>query len=171
MRVINKDGFTYLENCNSQFDVIIADFPDPRTINLGRLYSKEFYWLCLRSLNLDGVFITQAGSPYYAEKAFKCIEYTMQAAGFNTLPLHNQVLTLGEWGWIIGVKDHKRSLKSELQSQEINVPTEWLTDEALTLISSFGEEVFSSDRRKIDINRLNDPVLFKYYLDGRWDIY
>jgi hypothetical protein len=28
----------------------------------------------------------------------------MVSAGFKTLPLHNQVMTLGEWGWIIGSK-------------------------------------------------------------------
>ena len=60
--------------------------------------------MCWHHLRPNGVIVTQAGSPYYATKAFYCIEKTMQSAGFNTIPLRNQVLTLGEWGWVMGYK-------------------------------------------------------------------
>ena len=170
VQVINQDGFTFLESNKNEFDVIIADFPDPRTVDLGRLYSREFYWLCHQSLNAEGLMVTQAGSPYYAEKAYKCINETMKAAGFNTLKLHNQVLTLGEWGWIIGsVK--QRPLKEELQEEEIPVPTQWLNQSALTMISSFGKTVFKGPIGEVRINRLHDPVLYRYYNAGKWDLY
>ena len=151
--------------------MVIADFPDPRTVDLGRLYSREFYVLVHQVLNESGIMITQAGSPYYAPQAFDCIDLTIQSAGFNTLKLHNQVLSLGEWGWVMGSKQ-KRELKNELQSASLGVlPTQWLTDGALTRISSFGEEVFESSYPSISINRLHDPVLYHYYLNGRWDLY
>ena len=169
--VINQDGFQFLAETQVRFDVVIADFPDPRTVDLGRLYSREFYGLVHQVLNEKGMMITQAGSPYYARQAFDCIDLTIQSAGFNTLKLHNQVLSLGEWGWVMGSKQ-ERDLKNELQSASLGtLPTQWLTDAALTRISSFGSEVFEADYTSIAINRLHDPVLYHYYLDGRWDLY
>jgi spermidine synthase len=96
--IINEDGYTYLENNEQFFDVIIIDLPDPKTIELGRLYSYEFYKLCFKSLRVNGLIITQAGSPYFGARAFKCIDKTMEEAGFTTVPLHNQVITLGNGG-------------------------------------------------------------------------
>ena len=172
VEVINQDGFTYLEDIGERYDIIIADFPDPRTVDLGRLYSFEFYLLCHRALTDDGILITQAGSPYYAEQAFQCIEKTIAAAGFSTLPLHNQVITLGEWGWVIGSKNSGTDLKAELQGKTLSgIETQWLTDEALTLISSFGKQVFDRDFEEPRVNRLHDPVLYRYYLNGKWDVY
>ena len=172
VEVINQDGFTYLEKVKNSFDVIIADFPDPRTVDLGRLYSREFYWLCNRALVENGNMVTQAGSPYYAQQAFECIEKTMQAAGFSTLLLHNQVPSLGEWGWVLGAKQGSNSLKHDLQKVDLgNLKTKWLTNDALTLISSFGKQVLPKNYQEVKINKINQPVLYKYYLAGRWDIY
>ena len=171
VEVINQDGFTFLEEAEG-YDVIIADFPDPRTVDLGRLYTREFYWLCHQALARDGLMITQAGSPYYASQAFKCIDKTMQTAGFSTTPLHNQVLTLGEWGWIIGSRDPVDGLRSALQGLDLDgLETQWLTKEALTMISSFGKEIFPTSDPEVKVNRLHDPVLYRYYLKGRWDVY
>ena len=74
--VINQDGFQFLAETQVRFDVVIADFPDPRTVDLGRLYSREFYGLVHQVLNERGMMITQAGSPYYARQAFDCIDLT-----------------------------------------------------------------------------------------------
>ena len=172
VEIINQDGFAYLEGINDYYDVIIADFPDPRTVDLGRLYTREFYWLCNRSMTKNGMLVTQAGSPYYAERAYECIDKTIRAAGFTTLLLHNQVPSLGEWGWIMGSKDHRVDLRTKLRKIDLgNVETQWLTNEALTLISSYGKEVFPKSYEEIAINKLHDPVLYKYYLEGRWDVY
>jgi len=172
VKVINQDGFTFLEERTNLYDIIIADFPDPRTVDLGRLYSKEFYWLCRKALKNDGLLITQAGSPYYAREAFECIVKTIGSAGFQTLPIHNHVLTLGAWGWVIGSKED-RSLKEELKRASVDqVETQWLTNEALTGLVSFGKTVFrSSVEEEVKVNQIHSPVLYKYYLKGRWDLY
>ncbi|NQZ75803.1 MAG: polyamine aminopropyltransferase [Ekhidna sp.] len=171
VEVINQDGFTFLEGVKEPYDLIIADFPDPRTVDLGRLYSKEFYWLCRKALNPEGLMITQAGSPYYAKEAFECIDKTMASAGFHTLQLHNHVLTLGEWGWVIGSK-LDRDLKEDLKEISIeDLETKWLTNEALTGLVSFGKQVFKSSETVVDVNQIHSPVLYKYYLKGRWDLY
>ena len=171
VQVINEDGFTYLEEEKGVFDIIIADFPDPRTVDLGRLYSKEFYWLCYHALKKNGLMVTQAGSPYYAKEAFDCINQTIASAGFKTLPLHNHVLTLGEWGWVIGSKS-EQDLKATLHNVSLEgLETQWLTSEALVGLTSFGKNVFRETAKPVRINQIHSPVLYKYYLGGRWDLY
>ncbi|MFY0626045.1 MAG: polyamine aminopropyltransferase [Reichenbachiella sp.] len=173
LTILNEDGFNFLESNKEYFDAIIVDLPDPKSIELGRLYSFEFYKLCHNRLRKNGVLITQAGSPYYAADAFKCIDKTMAEAGFATAPLHNQVVTLGEWGWILGAKNfEKENLKKSLQSLSFSdIQTRWINQEAMTLVTSFGKEVFGQDSASIGINRIHNPVLYKYYLNGKWDLY
>ena len=171
--IINADGYTWMENQKQFFDAIIIDLPDPKTVELGRLYSYEFYKLCYNRLRPHGIITTQAGSPYYAARAFNCIDDTMAEAGFTTAPLHNQVVTLGEWGWVLGAKEaEKEQLKTALQTLKFEgIATEWINHEAMTLITSFGKKVFPDDDKPVEVNRIHNPVLYKYYLDGKWDLY
>jgi spermidine synthase len=175
LEIFNKDAYIHLEQNNSDFyDIIIADLPDPRSIELGRLYSHEFYALCRRKLRPNGLIITQAGSPYFATKAYNCINKTIQSVGFKTVRLHNQVLSMGEWGWIIGAKSkdiNAPQLKDKLQKIDFkNIETKWINTEAMQLMTSFGKE-FYKPTDSLEINKIHNPVLYQYYLDGNWDLY
>jgi spermidine synthase len=145
--------------------------PDAKNIELNKLYALEFYQMAHRSLRPNGHIITQAGSPYYATKAFYCIEKTMKKAGFKSLPLHNQILTLGEWGWIIGSKKLSKSkmiaILENASYQHLN--TKWFDKETVKLMTSFGKPLI--DTTGIEINTINTPVLYLYYLNGNWDLY
>ena len=170
--VVNQDAFTFIENTNAYFDVLIIDLPDPKSADIGRLYTLEFYELCRRHLRPFGVLVTQAGSPYFAAQAFRCIDLTLQQAGFHTQPLHNQVVTMGEWGWVLGVKtDEPLPLKERLRQLTFSrVTTQWINQEAMLLMTSFGKEFFlRSDT--VEINKMGNPVLYQYYLKGSWDLY
>jgi spermidine synthase len=173
VKVINADGYTFLEKNEDYYDLIIIDLPDPKSIELGRLYSFEFYKLCNKALRPNGLIITQAGSPYFAARAFKCIDATMAEAGFSTVPMHNQVITLGEWGWIAGAKSlSKVQLKQALQNLDFqDIPTKWINQEAMTLMTSFGKDFTEDSGDSVEVNTIHNPVLFKYYLNGEWDLY
>lgn len=175
VKIYNKDAFNFLADSMVFYDVMIVDFPDPKTIEINRLYTLEFYQLCYQHLRPQGIFITQAGSPYYATKAFDCIDKTMQAAGFETLPMHNQVLTMGEWGWIIGNKTLKsEDLKKAMQSLQIkNVETKWLNHDAMLQITSFGKNWKTNDKSNedLEVNTIHNPVLYRYYEEGNWYVY
>ncbi len=184
VKIYNKDAFNFLADSMVFYDVMIVDFPDPKTIEVNRLYSLEFYQLCYQHLRPQGILITQAGSPYYAAKAFDCIDKTMQAAGFETLPMHNQVLTMGEWGWVVGNKTLKSDeLKKAMQSLQIkNVETKWLNHDAMLQITSFGKKWKSNQNNEenedeneqdnqIEVNTIHNPVLYRYYHDGNWYVY
>lgn len=173
--IVNTDAFTWLENTSRFFDIIIIDLPDPKTIELARLYSAEYYAVCHKHLRPQGVLVTQAGSPYFATKAFLCIDKTMQYAGFKTAKYHNQIITMGEWGWILGVKGMKDSicLKSLLMENTYeNIHTRWISKEANMLLFSFGKNYYiGADTANINVNKIHNSVLQQYYLDGNWDIY
>ncbi|GAA4112746.1 polyamine aminopropyltransferase [Aquimarina addita] len=176
--VYNADAYIFLEQQQAHrfYDIIIVDLPDPRNVELSRLYSHEFYTICKRKLRPNGVLVTQAGSPYFATKAFQCIDKTMQSAGFITAPMHNQVISMGEWGWILGVKSqeiNKELLVNRLQSLQFSgIKTKWLNTEAMKLVTSFGKHSFLiSAEDTVEINKIHNPVLYTYYLKGNWDLY
>lgn len=177
LTVTNTDAYTYLEKDVEHFyDVIIIDLPDPRSVELSRLYSHEFYSICKRKLRPNGFIITQAGSPYFATNAFNCIDKTMESAGFTTIKMHNQVLSMGEWGWVLGSKTDvlkKKELKKAMRQLSFNsVETKWINTESMLLLTAFGKDTaFELPDTNVEVNQIHNPVLQKYYLEGNWDIY
>ena len=171
--IINKDAFQFVQDTEEFFDVIICDFPDPKTVELGRLYSKEFYGLCHKILRPHGFLVTQAGSPYYAPKAFRCIEKTVKSSGFSVLSMHNQILTLGEWGWVLGTKAFpENSLDSVLYKQDFSkIETSWLSNESALGMTLFGKDFYAGKDTTIEVNTVRNPVLYRYYRQGVWDLY
>jgi spermidine synthase len=173
VNILNQDAYKYLEETDTFYDVIIVDLPDPKTIELSRLYSFEFYKMCNHQLRPNGLIVTQSGSPYFANRAFKCVQYSMEEAGFNCVPIHNQVITLGEWGWIIGSKSlESDNLKQSLRELTFdNISTRWINNEAMLLMTSFGKDITLDPEESVEINSIHNPVLFKYYMKGNWDLY
>lgn len=173
---INQDGFIFLENCEDSFDVIIVDLPDPSSINLARLYSREFYTLCRHKLNRNGVLVTQAASPVYAGRSFACIVKTMAAAGFAVLPYHNHVPTLGDWGWCLGVRHTSASpqghgLKARAERLDFSrINTKFLNSDGMISMINFGKGVLDADDN-VNVNTILKPVLAEYYKKGQWDVY
>ena len=163
-----QDAFNYLEDNTNKYDVILVDLPDPNNVDLNKLYTKEFYQLCYFNLTENGTFITQSGSPYYATKAFYCIDKTLKSSGFYTLPLHNQILTLGEWSWVIG----KKSPVTKQQLEQIDLKPlklKWLNNDAFSALASFGKPL--ADTTGVEINTIFSPKLYLYYQNGNWDLY
>ncbi len=175
VNIINQDGFSFISETTDFYDFIIVDLPDPRNVELSRLYSKEFYELCRLKLTPSGGIITQAGSPYYTPNAYLCINKTMQKAGYSTLPIHNQILSMGEWGWIAGTKKtlSRSEMKEILQEfDETKIETEWLNREAMPLITSFGKNYYGKEQGdSITVNEIGNPVLYHYYNQGNWSTY
>jgi predicted membrane-bound spermidine synthase len=166
--IIRKDLIGYLSEADRSYDAIFIDLPDPRSIETNQYYTREFYQLIKNMLDEDGIMITQAGSPYFATAAFLSIGQTIQGVGFHILPLHNQILTLGEWGWYIASTSLAgEEMKNRLDSiSKHRVETEWFDNEAAKMISSFGkmpEAVVIPG-----INTLDSPLVYRYYLEGNW---
>ena len=54
VKVINADAGQWLETNTEVFDLIVADFPDPSSFGLGKLYSVPIYRLMARHLAENG---------------------------------------------------------------------------------------------------------------------
>lgn len=176
VRIINKDAAVFVREDAGLYGVVVVDMPDPDSIDLMHVYSLAFYRSIHRHLVRGGVMVTQATSPYFARKAFLCINKTIQAAGFATLPYHNQIPTMGEWGWVLG-KKREDSTPEQLRQAAggilfDGVPTRFVNRDAMTSMIHFGKGVFEKDMQEtIKINRELAPELHRYYLDGTWGMY
>ena len=170
----NEDAYTFLQASSHIYDVIIIDLPDPKTVELARLYSREFYQLTARHLAKGGIMVTQAGSPFFSRKAFLCILKTMRAAGIPAIAYHNNIPTLGEWGWVLGMNAteiDENQLKTQLENANFtSVPTRFLNRDAMISMLRFGKGELSG-LDKIKINHELELALFHYYKAGDWEIY
>jgi spermidine synthase len=101
VRIVNADAFTWLEQNDEMFDVIIADFPDPTNFSVGKLYSTTFYATLDRHLAASGFAAVQTTSPLIARKSFWTVVATLEAVGLSATPYHAHVPSFGEWGFVI----------------------------------------------------------------------
>ncbi|MFH1982442.1 MAG: polyamine aminopropyltransferase [Pseudomonadota bacterium] len=165
--IVNTDAMKYVENSRDFFNVIIVDLPDPNSESMTKLYSTAFYALCSRRLAVGGVMVTQATSPFFAPDAFWCIAATIAGAAapendtarLIAVPYHVHVPSFGEWGFVLAAKHPLNP-----QTAKVSVPTRFLTTETLGAMFSFGKDLMSAGA--VEINRLDQPVLYQYYLQG-----
>jgi spermidine synthase len=104
----------------------------------------------------------QSTSPYYATKAFWCINKTIESEGMNVIPYHLQVPAFGDWGFNMA---SKRELSEEIT---FDVETRYLTSDNVASLFTFGKDEVNLD---VDINQLTRPVLMDYYNKAEevWD--
>ena len=102
VRVINDDAMRWLDEKSSErFDLIIADFPDPSSFAVGKLYTTRMYKLVRRALSPTGALVVQSTSPLFARRSYWCIVRTLEATGFSVWPYHAFIPSFGEWGFAL----------------------------------------------------------------------
>ena len=187
------DAVRYVAEAEGLFDVIIADFPDPNSEALSRLYSLPFYQNVRRKLSQNGVFAQQSTSPVYAYKAFWAIGRTMMAAGLEALPYHDLVPSFGEWGWWLAVplrsvepqllqlkaqyqksvlsSEKTRYLNNEIMQANILFPVGFqaMYEESLRLLFPNGEaELDLGDFYRDWVTSYTQGRVYQYYLEAAW---
>lgn len=163
VNLLHLDASKFLEKTPEQFDVIIADLPDPNNPSLARLYSKEFYKLLAKRLKPEGVFVTQATSAYFSKEAYRCIERSVKAGGFDfVFPYHTYVPAFGDWGFVMA--SHKQM---DVAHFDLNKESKFINEEvAKGLFVLEKDLVVEFDK----INTLDKPVILDYYLDS-WELW
>ncbi|ODS24104.1 spermidine synthase [Candidatus Endobugula sertula] len=159
VHVVNADAYQFLLKNRTQYDAIVIDLPDPNNTSLARLYSTEFYKLVGINLKPNGLFVTQASSPFYARKAYWTTYATIQSAGFDfTLPYHVNVPSFGEWGFIIGSYRSRKSVQWSL-----TVETKFLDEGIVDRAWVFGKDIAY---RKLTPSSIDHPKVLEHYLKG-----
>jgi spermidine synthase len=152
VHVINDDAFRWLDANSDRYDFIVADFPDPTSYALGKLFTTTFYRLAAKHLSAGGLMVVQSTSPLFARQSYWCIVETVKLAGLHTYPYHVYVPSFGEWGYVIG------SLVPFEPPREL--------PQGLRFLSNVRELFdFPVDMRPVDAqpNQLNNQILVRYY--------
>ncbi|HSE34644.1 MAG TPA: polyamine aminopropyltransferase [Candidatus Paceibacterota bacterium] len=169
--VVNIDADRFVATAPGVWNVVIIDFPDPSSIELVKLYSKEFFLKLRRNLASDARIVIQATSPYHAKEAYLAIGRTMEAAGFLTIPYHENVPAFGDWGfylaWLPGPS--KEDMGRQIRTMERFGPeTQFLTPDVFRSELVFGKGMLHTNETAV--NTLMQPVLLSYYVDRAWQI-
>lgn len=157
VHVRTLDADAYLREHVGPFDALVADFPDPRSVDLAKLFSLELYLQVRQRLRPGGVLAVQAGSPYAQRRAFWSVHDTLGAAGFEVTALHQHVPTFGEWGFLVARRDGAPDPVGAPP-----VPTRWLTAEALATSRLFPPHLARPEGPPVVSTRLAPRVLDLY---------
>ncbi|MFQ5796080.1 MAG: polyamine aminopropyltransferase [Candidatus Bipolaricaulia bacterium] len=175
VQVVTVDADKFIREIDDYYNVIMVDLPDPASIELAKLYSKEFYLKLKGRLSENGMIVTQATSPYHAKESFLNIRRTMEATGLTTLPYHDNVPSFGDWGWILAWSSNRplEDVKATLEHiDSFPVTTQYLTPELTRASLAFGKGMLTPAPQHEDkINTLMHPVLLHLYLEESWKVY
>ncbi|MBL4634501.1 MAG: polyamine aminopropyltransferase [Kofleriaceae bacterium] len=164
VKTVTADAMTWLADYEGlPFDVAIVDFPDPNNFALGKLYTRRFYKLLASRIKPEAPITVQSTSPLYARVSYWCIVETIKASGFKVLPFQATVPSFGVWGYVLARRG----------PDEIPLPTRlpeglrFLNSDSLSSLFKFPVDMGPVD---VEINRLNDQRLVRYYEDEwrRW---
>ena len=174
VRVINQDAYQFIKNSVDLYDAVIIDLPDPKSVSLSLLYSLGFYKMVEKHLKPFGAMVTQSTSPLYSPEAFLCIKKTLEAAGFSTLPYQNSIPSMGQWGWVLGVRQKSmptQRLRKNLTALTFpDIATRFLNRDAMISMAHFGKGLYEQEGQ-IEPNTQFDHNILKYYRKGSWDLY
>ena len=163
VNVYNIDAMNYLSKIkDNKFDVVIIDFPDPNSVELAKLYSKEFYLNLKNVITNETIISIQSSSSYFAKEVYLAIGRTIQSAKYNTISYHHNIPSFGEWGFYLF------SLNKGLNSKNINIKinTNYITNELFKSSLIFGKNDLITKQKYI--NTLMNPRLYYEYKKNSW---
>lgn len=158
VHVVNEDAMIWLEQQGPYFDVAIVDFPDPNSFSLGKLYTTRFYRLLRSHLSPDGAVSVQCTSPLFSRTSYWCIVKTIEAAGFFVRPYHVAVPAFGVWGFTLA------RLAAFDPPEHAPPGCRFLDDQALASLFLQPADMLPVP---VDVNRLDNQVLVRYY-ESEW---
>jgi len=161
VKIINSDAFVWLRNNTEIFDCAIIDFPDPSNFSVGKLYTSSFYKLLKRALSPEGMAVIQSTSPFVAPKSFWCVNETLKAVGFHTIPYHNYVPSFGEWGYTMASMQPEYHLPDSFPQG-----LRYITKDVLQQMMSFPADMRA--KQTPAVNRLDNQTLVDYF-EQEWN--
>lgn len=162
--VVNADAFVWLDNTQTEpFDIAIVDFPDPNNFALGKLYTTRFYNLLKSKLKPDSAVVVQTTSPLMARQSYWCIIKTLEASGFTVKPYQTTVPSFGIWGYALAKLQPFETPTKLPESVELK----FLNEKSFASLFDFSADTSLSPNEEIEINRLDNQALVRYY-EAEW---
>ncbi len=166
--VFTIDADRFITQNRELWDAVIIDLPDPTSLELAKLYSREFYGKVRRLLAPEGIVAVQATSPYHAKETYLCTKRTLESAGLRCLPYHTNVPSFGDWGWVAAWKPTATGTPQRLLHPKFVVPTSYISPELFRASLVFGKGDLISRHR--EVSTLMRPVVLDYYLSEGWKV-
>lgn len=157
VHLVAEDAGRFLREDTSHYDLILADLPDPTSEGVARLYSTFIYRSVATRLRPEGIFATQATSPFYTRSAFWSIEASLASVFKWVRPYHVYVPSFGEWGFVMA------SLAPPTHWRlPVTVQPRFIEPTQLETYFHFAPDVRAPEG--IQPNTLDRPLLLDYYL-------
>jgi len=153
LQAIKSDPFSHLSKNTGKYSLIIVDMLEGSSPEFNQFYTEEFYSACYKALAENGKLVTQAGNLILNKDQLLTIQKTLNESGFNTLPYHAQVPTIGEWSWVLASKTRI----PDIDLQNMQVQTKWLDQDAMNMMLAFGKMDYFPGH-KGHINTIKQPV-------------
>ena len=155
VNIINEDAFIYLNQKGKKYDRVIIDLPDPHNEALSKLYSKEFYNIVKKRMNVGAILVTQSSSPFFVKRAFWSINKTLEHVFNNSTPYNISLPSFGIWGF-------------NLVTFNNNIPENWIFEVKTRSINNTSMKkslIFEKDllKVKVPINTIFQPKLYDLY--------
>jgi spermidine synthase len=162
LKLINEDAFSFLRNNQLQnYDLIVADLPDPSNDALARLYSKQFYILVSNNLKTDGIFVTQSCDIYHSNKTFNCIKNTLNSVFLEVKPYAIYVPSFGNWGFNMAANKKFEVPEKPNLPKNLKYLDEFQFQNALKIPKDIKIQ-------PTKINSLDNPVILSYFIE-EWE--
>lgn len=170
--VYNLDADQFIRSLHKQrWGAVIIDFPDPSSVELSKLYSKQFYHKLKSHLTDDAYIAIQSTSPYHAKEAFLTIGNTLKAAGYTVLPYRQNIPSFGDWGYYLGWNSSQtaKAVKNKLSTMNsFVVDTDFITPELMMASFAFGRGELTSTTQCV--NTIMHPCLLTQYTEYSWQL-
>jgi spermidine synthase len=157
------DAFERVRRLPGGYDVVIADFPDPATAPLARLYSVSFYGRLRQRLAPGGLIVTQASTPFFSPKVLASIRATFAELDLQTRPYSVDVPSFGPWGFVLAHRPGQR-----LTARPLPFRGRWIDRTQLDRLFPLARDLELPAGQRVLPNRLNRPVLADYQRQSRW---
>ncbi|XP_074597717.1 spermidine Synthase [Brevipalpus obovatus] len=134
VKILIQDGYEYIRNNKSAFDVIITDSSDPKGPAIS-LFQREYYQSLYECLRSGGIIACQAESIWYHLPLIKSLHSIAREIFATVAYATTMVATYpsGQIGFLMACKD---------KQIQFNEPIRKLTDEQ---VSQMGLKYYSSD--------------------------
>ncbi len=175
VNLLHQDAYKFIEdvaNKNQKYDIIIIDFPDPRSEAVAKLYSDYFFSKVKSTLSKKGIIAIQAGSPIHSNLSYLCIGKSMNAAGLDILPYHDNVPSFEQWGWYLASNKNDNIPWNKITPMVYAQPSFAVNTTYLTPAKFFANTIFGKDLMQkwdeVEVNTILNPIVYIYFTRYGW---
>jgi len=174
VKIYNTDGRKYLKGTPALYDIVVVNLPDPQNLQINRFYTAEFYDLCAKHLNGDGILFTSvtASENYISPELaryLRCVYYTLNSVFPEIKIIPGDVWRVAAAKKAGYISDDYRVLESRMKVETSYIRDYYLFDTLSSEKLDFTRKALTVDMPP-DINADFHPVCY-FFNTTIWSTY